>query len=132
MATFDPWLGNANPTDQSKNDYIRRLKAALVDNAGLKIASGTYTGDATSPRDITLSDVDLRIAFIILGDDTGTNTMAISFEGMSPSSIIMVDGSAPVANTTTISSIGTGVFTVNNNTYSNASGSTYYYTVFGS
>lgn len=132
MATFDPWLGNANPTDQSKNDYIRRLKAALVDNAGLKIESGTYTGDATSPRDITLSDVDLRISFIILGDDTGTNTMAISFEGMSPSSIIMVDGSAPVANATTISSIGTGVFTVNNNTYSNASGSTYYYTVFGS
>jgi hypothetical protein len=132
MGSFDPWLGNSNPTDQAKNDYIRRLKAALVDTQGLKIESGTYTGDASSPRDITLSNVDLRIAWIILGDNTGTKTMAISFEGMSPTSLILIDGAAPTSNATTISSLGTGVFTVNNNTYSNASGSTYYYTVFGS
>jgi len=132
MALFEPWIGNNNPTDQARNDYIRKLKAALIDTSGLKIESGTYTGNATSPRDIILADQDLRVAFILVADATGTSTVSISFEGMSPSSLILVDAGAPVSNTTAITVLSTGLFTVSNNTYTNASGSTYYYTVFGS
>ena len=131
MALFEPWIGNMNPTDQSKNEYIRKLKAALVDTAGLKIESGTYVGNGTNPRDISLTNVDLNIDFIVLGDATGTATMAITFSGMNPTSLIWIDGAAPVANTTTITSLGVGTFTVNDATYSNANLSTYYYLCFG-
>jgi len=132
MSLFEPWLGNMNPTDQAKNEYIRKLKAALIDTSGLKIEAGTYTGDGSSPRTISLADTDLQVAFIVIGDDTGTKTMTISFEGMSPTSLVLIDASPPVASTTAITTLSAGSFIVNDNTYTNANASTYYYSVFGS
>ena len=131
MALFEPWIGNSNPTDQQKNDYIRKLKAALIDTTGLKIESGTYTGDGSNPRTIQLTNTELDIDFIVVGDDTGTNTMAMSFTGMNPKALIWLDGAAPTSNSTAISSIGVGEFAVNDATYTNANLSTYYYIVFG-
>lgn len=132
MPSFPPWVGNSNPTDQQKNEYIRQLKAALIDTPGLKIESGSYTGDGSNPRTISLINQDLLPVFVLVGDTTGTKTIAMTFEGFCPTSLIWIDGAAPTSNSTSITSLDNGSFTVNNGTYTNATSSTYYYVVYGS
>lgn len=132
MPSFPPWVGNSNPTDQQKNEYIRQLKAALIDTPGLKIESGSYTGNGSNPRTISLINQDLLPVFVLIGDTTGTKTIAMTFEGFCPISLIWIDGAAPTSNSTSITSLDNGSFTVNNGTYTNANSSTYYYVVYGS
>ena len=61
MASFDPWLGDQNPTDQQQNEYIRRLKEALLDVSNVVIIdSGNYTGDGSGTVDIDLADLSAQ------------------------------------------------------------------------
>jgi len=129
--SFQPWLGNFNPTDQQKNEYIRLLKAALVDDAGLLIEDGTYVGDGTSSRIISLTDGDLTPSFILLGCPDGVPHLTLTFGNFIPNSLTFRDVSAPFAGTDLITAFSSGSFRVGNTTWSNANTYNYYYTVFG-
>ena len=129
---FEPWIGNHNATDQQKNEYIRKLKAALVDAAGLTIESGTYTGDGTNPRTIGLTNTALSPKYVYIGSDKGANnTFVISFQLYNPSSFCWTEGAGPVINTTAITALSSGSFTVNDATYTNQNTTVYYYIAVG-
>lgn len=75
---FQPWHGNFNPTDQQKNEYIRLLKNALVDQTAYRIETGTYTGDGNANQTVSLTDTLLTPAFVVVGTSAGNDraTMA--------------------------------------------------------
>ena len=99
MATFQPWIGNFNPTEHGKNEYIRLLKEALTDidvdlDATLGVTlveteAGSYSGTGTSSKVVSLSNtIATPKAVIIVGDDSGSSDtiFAISFNSLVSSS----------------------------------------------
>ena len=131
MAEFEPWLGNRNATDQQKNEYIRKLKAALTESVGLKFLGGTYTGDGSANRVITVADTSMNVKYIQLASTIGTGYNVQTFEGLNPVSLVYTTGAAPSNDSNAITALGIGSFTVNSATYTNAVGEVYVYFAVG-
>ena len=131
---FDPWLGNFNPTDQQKKEYIRRLKEALTTQSPYKIEGGSYTGDGTSNRAIALTNVDITPRLIIVVDmgNVSRINMIIGLQDTLPSCMVLRTGTTRVTDTNAIVAATQGSFTVNSTSYTNNSGDLHYYLVLGS
>lgn len=130
MSSFQPWLGNFNPTDQQKNEYIRLLKAALVDQTPFSVLSGSYTGDGTSNKVISLSK-DITPLLVVIGR-TGIISIAVS----GSSDALILDDSGPSTSEVTssaqaIKNLTLGSFTVNSTNYTNENTFAHYYFVVG-
>ena len=129
MAEFEPWLGNRNATDQQKNEYIRKLKAALIDASGFRIITGTYTGDGTASQAVSVSDGNINITYMQIASTSGTGYVVQAFD-YSYGDFVFIDGAAPVRASTI--TLGTGSFTATDATYTNAAGVVYTYFGIGS
>lgn len=136
MGLFEPWLGNHNPSDQQLNEYIRRLKDALVNQAPFKAFSGTYEGDGTSSNAISIGDATLtpRLVMIHGYHSGGTSASYFTFgiEESIPDCIVYDTGAAPTQNSTAIKSVAEGEFVVGNTTYTNRNTAEYRYFVIAS
>ena len=130
MATFKPWIGNFNPTEHGKNEYIRLLKEALLDESTFRIENGSYTGDGSIPRVISLTDPVLNPSFLIIGVDSGN--VVINFLTGSVGSLLLRSGAAPLDLPNAVTAFAQGSFTVNDTTYTNTNSTVYYYLVLGS
>lgn len=126
---FEPWLGNFNPTDQQKNEYIRRLKEALTDidvnldaTLGIDLIEyevGSYVGSGSGTKVISLSNTAATPALVALvGIKSPDNIFAVSFTSMVNASgrawiFSDLSGTQSTAVTTSrVSAFSTGSFTV--------------------
>ena len=122
---FEPWLGNRNATDQQKNEYIRKLKAALTAVSGYRVVSGSYVGDGNASQVISVSDASIVLTFMRVASTSGTFYDSQYF--LNSSAAFTFRDAAPPTTSSGISAIGTGSFTVADTTYTNALGVTYVY-----
>jgi len=138
MALFEPWIGNMNPTDQAKNEYIRKLKEALVNISTITVAeSGQYTGDGTASRTIILNNQLLRPKFIAIYKNSVTAFVAFTFDEMEQGNgttfIAPAGAAGPVSATGRISTFLAGSFVVDGTTATGMNINThlYYWFVLG-
>lgn len=94
----------------------------------LRVAYGTYTGDGTDNRNITVSP-SFAIKAVMVKRSVTTGA-ALSFSGMGDLSRPMSSTSSALG-TNRIQSMGTGTFQVGTASDTNANGSTYYYWCLG-
>ena len=74
--TFAPWLGNFNPTDQQRNEYIRLLKEALLNTSGILLyETGTYTGDGSDPKTISFNNTDMKAVAVFIVNNSRSDLL---------------------------------------------------------
>jgi hypothetical protein len=137
------WSVNEIVTAANMNTYVRDNDADLDTRlkASAFIETGSYTGDGTTDKTVTLTDTELDIKFLRIwhsSSDGGTIT-----SNWTSDNFVTVVGTgwdiretagAMVTNDDQIISVGTGNFHVDDasgNNHPNADGTTYYYMAIG-
>lgn len=102
-------------------------KVAEAATGGMVTATGSYTGNGTTGRVVTIPNISWTPQFVLIKSD-GAEGFVMWFSGMPAG--FTYDGTSLDAGTVTAS--GAGTFTLGSDSRTNGNGRQYSYTVFGS